>query len=82
MSRDPVIRFPLTLLRHLRQAAGIHKIRIYKGSDWLLYSLYVGRLFVLNQEIGFTHMRILEGLGTQIQLGGLLARLCKMVRTT
>ncbi|KAF8274108.1 P-loop containing nucleoside triphosphate hydrolase protein [Lactarius quietus] len=30
------------------------------------------------KEIGFTHMRILEGLGTQIQLGGLLARLCKM----
>ena len=31
------------------------------------------------QEIGFTHMRILEGVGTIIQLSGLLARLCKMV---
>jgi len=30
------------------------------------------------KEIGFTHMRILEGVGTLIQLGGLLARLCKM----
>jgi replication factor C subunit 2/4 len=30
------------------------------------------------KEIGFTHMRILEGVGTIIQLGGLLARLCKM----
>ncbi|KAH9937328.1 P-loop containing nucleoside triphosphate hydrolase protein [Fomitopsis serialis] len=30
------------------------------------------------QEIGFTHMRILEGVGTLIQLGGLMARLCKM----
>ncbi|KAI9460565.1 P-loop containing nucleoside triphosphate hydrolase protein [Lactarius psammicola] len=30
------------------------------------------------KEIGFTHMRILEGLGTLIQLGGLMARLCKM----
>jgi len=30
------------------------------------------------KEIGFTHMRILEGVGTLIQLGGLIARLCKM----
>jgi hypothetical protein len=26
-------------------------------------------------------MRILEGVGTLIQLGGLMARLCKMVRS-
>ncbi|KAK0535735.1 replication factor C subunit 4 [Tilletia horrida] len=30
------------------------------------------------REIGWTHMRILEGVGTLIQLGGLIARLCKM----
>lgn len=36
----------------------------------------------LVQEIGFTHMRILEGVGTIIQLGGLLARLCKLVCLT
>ncbi|UZJ51799.1 hypothetical protein CBS101457_001119 [Exobasidium rhododendri] len=30
------------------------------------------------KEIGFTHMRILEGVSTVIQLGGLMARLCKM----
>ncbi|KAJ8482583.1 hypothetical protein ONZ45_g14896 [Pleurotus djamor] len=30
------------------------------------------------KEIGFTHMRILEGVGTIIQLSGLMARLCKM----
>ena len=30
------------------------------------------------QEIGFTHMRILEGVSTVVQLGGLLARLCKL----
>ncbi|KAH9898265.1 P-loop containing nucleoside triphosphate hydrolase protein [Cubamyces lactineus] len=30
------------------------------------------------KEIGWTHMRILEGVGTLIQLGGLMARLCKM----
>jgi len=30
------------------------------------------------KEIGFTHMRILEGVGTLIQLVGLAARLCKM----
>ena len=34
------------------------------------------------KEIGFTHMRILEGVSTVIQLGGLLARLCKMVSRT
>ncbi|EJD52101.1 replication factor C subunit 4 [Auricularia subglabra TFB-10046 SS5] len=30
------------------------------------------------KEIGFTHMKILEGVGTLVQLGGLLARLCKI----
>jgi len=39
-------------------------------------SVSINRTF---QEIGFTHMRILEGVGTIIQLAGLLARLCKMV---
>ncbi|KAK7695339.1 replication factor C subunit 4 [Cerrena zonata] len=29
------------------------------------------------KEIGFTHMRVLEGVGTLIQLGGLMARLCR-----
>jgi replication factor C subunit 2/4 len=32
----------------------------------------------LAQEIGWTHMRILEGVGTLVQLGGLVARLCKI----
>ncbi|KAJ2932278.1 hypothetical protein H1R20_g4825, partial [Candolleomyces eurysporus] len=30
------------------------------------------------KEIGFTHMRILEGVGTVVQLAGLVARLCKL----
>ncbi|KAH7101724.1 P-loop containing nucleoside triphosphate hydrolase protein [Auriculariales sp. MPI-PUGE-AT-0066] len=30
------------------------------------------------KEIGFTHMRILEGVGTIVQLGGLISRLCKL----
>ncbi|KAG0145613.1 hypothetical protein CROQUDRAFT_658406 [Cronartium quercuum f. sp. fusiforme G11] len=30
------------------------------------------------KEIGYTHMRILEGVGTIVQLGGLIARLCKL----
>nr|GAT48447.1 predicted protein [Mycena chlorophos] len=30
------------------------------------------------KEIGFTHMRILEGVGTLLQLAGLISRLCKM----
>ncbi|KAG7093865.1 replication factor C subunit 4 [Marasmius oreades] len=30
------------------------------------------------KEVGFTHMRILEGVSTLLQLAGLVARLCKM----
>ncbi|CAH7668714.1 replication factor C subunit 4 [Phakopsora pachyrhizi] len=30
------------------------------------------------KEIGFTHMRILEGVSTLTQLGGLMSRLCKL----
>ncbi|PWN49330.1 P-loop containing nucleoside triphosphate hydrolase protein [Violaceomyces palustris] len=30
------------------------------------------------KEIGWTHMRVLEGVSTVVQLGGLLARLCKL----
>ncbi|CDU23366.1 probable RFC4-DNA replication factor C, 37 kDa subunit [Sporisorium scitamineum] len=30
------------------------------------------------KEIGWTHMRILEGVATVVQLGGLIARLCKL----
>jgi len=30
------------------------------------------------KEVGFTHMRILEGVGTYVQLAGLVARLCRM----
>ncbi|KAG9083241.1 replication factor C subunit 4 [Ceratobasidium sp. UAMH 11750] len=29
------------------------------------------------KEIGWTHMRVLEGVGTLVQLGGLVARLCR-----
>jgi len=31
------------------------------------------------REIGFTHMRIADGVGTLLQLLGLTARLCQMV---
>ena len=30
------------------------------------------------QEIGFCHMRILEGVQTMLQIGGCVAKLCKM----
>jgi replication factor C subunit 2/4 len=48
------------------------------------FGAYIFLLFLIPniltlQEIGFTHMRVLEGVGTLIQLGGLMARLCKMV---
>lgn len=38
------------------------------------------RLSFAIQEVGWTHMRVLEGVGTLVQLAGLVARLCKMVR--
>ncbi|KAH9284633.1 Replication factor C subunit 2 [Echinococcus granulosus] len=34
------------------------------------------------KEVGLTHLRIAEGLGTLLQLGGLLARLCKITIQT
>ena len=33
---------------------------------------------LMGQEIGFTHIKILEGVGTLLQLSGLVARLCKI----
>lgn len=33
------------------------------------------------REIGFTHMRISEGLNTQLQLLGCIARMCNMVHS-
>ena len=34
--------------------------------------------FLFLQEIGFTHMRVLNGLSTQLQIAGLLGRLCML----
>ena len=42
---------------------------------------FVDLLRSVYQEIGWTHMRVLEGVGTLVQLGGLMARLCKVVRS-
>jgi len=41
-------------------------------------SLLVDKTLISKQEIGFTHMRILEGVQTLLQLSGCLARLCKI----
>ncbi|KAJ8294599.1 Replication factor C subunit 4 [Rhodotorula toruloides] len=48
--------------------------RVVKGMEQL--SEYVRLEFI--REIGFTHMRILEGVATVVQLGGLIARLCRL----
>ncbi|BGP39177.1 replication factor C subunit 4 [Rhodotorula kratochvilovae] len=48
--------------------------RVVKNMDGL--HEYVKLEFI--REIGFAHMRILEGVSTVVQLGGLLARLCKL----
>ncbi|PLW35019.1 hypothetical protein PCASD_15338 [Puccinia coronata f. sp. avenae] len=49
-------------------------LKVVKGMDRL--PEFVKLEFI--KEIGFTHMRILEGVSTLVQLGGLLSRLCKL----
>ncbi|KAI7955242.1 hypothetical protein MJO28_005642 [Puccinia striiformis f. sp. tritici] len=49
-------------------------LKVVKGMDRL--SEFLKLEFI--KEIGFTHMRILEGVSTLVQLGGLLSRLCKL----
>ncbi|GAA5970528.1 hypothetical protein JCM11641_007340 [Rhodosporidiobolus odoratus] len=48
--------------------------RVVKNMDSM--QEYVKLEFI--REIGFAHMRILEGVSTVVQLGGLIARLCKL----
>ncbi|GAA5959515.1 hypothetical protein JCM21900_004526 [Sporobolomyces salmonicolor] len=48
--------------------------RVTKNMDQL--AEYIKLEFI--REIGFAHMRILEGVSTVVQLGGLIARLCKL----
>ncbi|KAL8290087.1 hypothetical protein RQP46_003026 [Phenoliferia psychrophenolica] len=48
--------------------------RVTKGMDAL--AEYMKLEFI--KEIGFSHMRILEGCATVVQLGALLARLCRL----
>jgi replication factor C subunit 2/4 len=48
--------------------------------DQFRYSLAEYTKLEFIKEIGWTHMRILEGVGTLTQLSGLMARLCKLVR--
>ncbi|KAF5388479.1 hypothetical protein D9757_004608 [Collybiopsis confluens] len=50
--------------------------RVVKTSDNM--PEYTKLEFIKVGETGFTHMRILEGVGTILQLAGLIARLCKM----
>jgi replication factor C subunit 2/4 len=40
--------------------------------------VFAKRDYFLSKEIGFTHMRILDGVQTFLQLSGCLARLCKI----
>ncbi|GAA5823541.1 hypothetical protein JCM11251_000672 [Rhodosporidiobolus azoricus] len=48
--------------------------RVTKGMDSM--AEYTKLEFI--REIGFAHMRILEGVATVVQLGGLIARLCRL----
>ncbi|KAH8916453.1 P-loop containing nucleoside triphosphate hydrolase protein [Atractiella rhizophila] len=48
--------------------------RVVKGLETM--AEYLKLEFI--KEIGFAHMKILEGVGTSVQLGGVLARLCRL----
>ncbi|KAK1927184.1 P-loop containing nucleoside triphosphate hydrolase protein [Papiliotrema laurentii] len=48
--------------------------RVVKGMDDL--PEYTKLEYI--REIGWTHMRVLEGVGTLVQLGAMIARLCRM----
>ncbi|GAA5892599.1 replication factor C subunit 4 [Sporobolomyces salmoneus] len=48
--------------------------RVVKGMDQMQEKIKLEFI----REIGFTHMRILEGVSTVVQLGGLIARLCRI----
>lgn len=54
--------------------ARVHQGRFILMLRWYIYLCVVW--FPFNQEIGFTHMRIVEGIDSLLQLAGLLARLC------
>lgn len=45
------------------------------GTTFLMMTISCARA---RQEIGLTHMKILEGVTSLIQLGGLISRLCKL----
>lgn len=64
------------------KTAGIHETGVYQGTFTQCEPRLCGSWLTPSQEIGWTHMRILEGVGTLVQLGGLIARLCKLVRST
>lgn len=51
------------------------RLEFIRVSEALEYS-GAGALTI--QEIGWTHMRILEGVGTIVQLGAMIARLCRL----
>lgn len=42
------------------------------GNQWCLTSL-----FFPDKEIGYTHMKIVDGVNSLLQMAGLLARLCQ-----
>lgn len=65
--------------RRSSQATRIHQARVHQG-EHRLPSCFSrpADLSASLQEIGWTHMRILEGVGTLVQLGGLISRLSKL----
>ena len=51
---------------------GVKSFINFRSDEMLSYLKFL-------QEIGYTHMRIVEGVDSLLQLSGLLARLCKKV---
>lgn len=85
-----IFRVVKTFDEYVLRSSGSHgtdthgRIPEYTKLEYIKVGNSVAEMFIrltadrFMQEIGFTHMRVLEGVGTLIQLGGLMARLCKM----
>ena len=49
---------------------------VHQGWPSMLVDARLRSTSMLSQEVGFTHMRVLDGLDTLLQMSGLVAKLC------
>lgn len=61
-----------------RVVKSMEELAEYMKLEFIRVSLRHSNDMLMEQEIGWTHMRILEGVGTLVQLGAMIARLCRL----